>query len=106
MLTNYFKVAFRLIAKHKAYFLINVLSLTLGICACTVIYIVASFEFSFDSFHPVLNIGWNNWKEVYLLKFAPIQMCNESLVGRTGQSSNLFIKDLETIRDFFQLYGT
>lgn len=52
MLANYCKVAFRLVAKHKAYFLINVLSLTLGICACIVIYKIVSYEFSFDSFHP------------------------------------------------------
>lgn len=52
MLTNYFKVAVRLIAKHKAYFLINMSGLALGICACLVIYVVTGYEFSFDTFHP------------------------------------------------------
>jgi ABC-type antimicrobial peptide transport system permease subunit len=39
-------------ARHKVYSLINVLGLALGICACLVIYLVISYEFSFDRFHP------------------------------------------------------
>src|SRR6476659_652901 len=52
MIKNYFKIAFRNIVKNKAYSIINVLGLALGICACIVIYIITSYEFSFDRFHP------------------------------------------------------
>jgi len=52
MFKNYFKNAWRHIMRHKTYSAINVLGLALGICGCLVIYLVASFEFSFDTFHP------------------------------------------------------
>ena len=52
MLKNYFKIAWRNIYRHKIFTAINVLGLALGICACIAIYLVTSFEFSFDKFHP------------------------------------------------------
>jgi putative ABC transport system permease protein len=52
MLKNYFKIAWRNITRHKTYTVINVLGLALGICACLVIYLITSFDFSFDRFHP------------------------------------------------------
>jgi len=52
MFKNYLRNAWRHIMRHKTYSAINVLGLALGICGCLVIYLVASFEFSFDTFHP------------------------------------------------------
>lgn len=52
MFKNYFKTAWRSLLRNKMYSLVNVLGLSLGICACLVIYLVARYEFSFDSFHP------------------------------------------------------
>ncbi len=52
MFSNYLKNAWRRIMRHKTYSAINVMGLALGICGCLVIYLVASFEFSFDTFHP------------------------------------------------------
>ena len=52
MLKNYFKIAWRQISRHKVYTTINVLGLSLGICACIVIFLITSYEFSFDRFHP------------------------------------------------------
>ena len=52
MLKNYFIIAWRNISRHKIYTVINVLGLALGICSCIVIFLVTSFEFSFDKFHP------------------------------------------------------
>jgi ABC-type antimicrobial peptide transport system permease subunit/AraC-like DNA-binding protein len=52
MFRNYFKMAWRNIVRHKLYSFINVMGLALGICGCLVIYLVAGFEFSFDTFHP------------------------------------------------------
>src|SRR5215212_9543179 len=52
MIKNYFKIAWRNIVRNKAYSIINVLGLTLGICACIVIYLITNYEFSFDKFHP------------------------------------------------------
>ncbi|HWH63817.1 MAG TPA: ABC transporter permease, partial [Ginsengibacter sp.] len=52
MFRNYFKIAWRNIYRNKAYSIINILGLALGICACIVIFLITSFEFSFDKFHP------------------------------------------------------
>jgi ABC-type antimicrobial peptide transport system permease subunit/AraC-like DNA-binding protein len=52
MFRNYLKTAWRHIARHKIYTGINVMGLALGICGCLVIYLVANFELSFDTFHP------------------------------------------------------
>jgi len=55
MLRTYLLPAWRSITRNKLYALINVSGLALGICACMIIYIVASYEFSFDDFHPAGN---------------------------------------------------
>jgi putative ABC transport system permease protein len=52
MLINYFKIAWRNIKGHKIYTTINVLGLALGICSCIAIYLIASYELNFDTFHP------------------------------------------------------
>ena len=52
MLTNTIRLAWRIIARNRLYSIINVASLALGICGCIVIWLVASYEFSFDKFHP------------------------------------------------------
>jgi putative ABC transport system permease protein len=52
MFRNYVKIAWRNISRHKTYTVVNVLGLSLGICACIAIYTVTSYELSFDGFHP------------------------------------------------------
>src|SRR5882672_11020713 len=55
MIKNYLKIAWRNIKRNRIYTFINVAGLSLGICACIVIYLISSYEFSFDSFHPGSN---------------------------------------------------
>ena len=49
---NYFKIAWRTISRKKVNTLINVTGLAFGICACLVIYLINSYDLSFDRFHP------------------------------------------------------
>jgi putative ABC transport system permease protein len=51
MLRNYFKIAWRNILHNKLYTAANTLGLSLGICSCIVIYLITSYEMSFDVFH-------------------------------------------------------
>ena len=44
--------ALRRLGRHKLTTGINLLGLTFGILACTVIYLYVAYEFSFDRFHP------------------------------------------------------
>lgn len=52
MFKNHLKLAWRNILHNKTFAAINVLGLSLGICACLVIYLITSHELSFDTFHP------------------------------------------------------
>lgn len=58
MIKNYFKIAWRNIIRHKAYSSINIAGLTVGIAACLLIFVIISFELSFDKFQP-------NYKNIY-----------------------------------------
>ncbi|HEX6427258.1 MAG TPA: ABC transporter permease [Niastella sp.] len=52
MFKNHFKLAWRNMLKQKVFAVIHVAGLSLGIGACLVIYLVTSYELSFDTFHP------------------------------------------------------
>jgi hypothetical protein len=52
MLINYLRIAWRKINGNKWYSIINVLGLTIGICACLIIYLITSYDLSFDKFLP------------------------------------------------------
>lgn len=51
MLKNYFKTAFRSLLRNRAFTIINVLGLVLGISGTIIIYKIISFETSFDLYH-------------------------------------------------------
>ena len=51
MIKNYFKVAFRYLAKHKGYTVINVFGLAVGIACCILVMLFVRSEWSFDRFH-------------------------------------------------------
>lgn len=51
MLENYLKIALRNLWRNKTYALINILGLAIGINACLIIYLIISYELSFDTFH-------------------------------------------------------
>jgi hypothetical protein len=50
MFKNYFKTAWRTLWKHKTFSIINVLGLAIGISASLVIYLIVSYDLSFDKF--------------------------------------------------------
>ncbi len=51
MLRNYFKVALRNIARHKAYTFINVAGLAAGMACCIVIFLYVTCELTYDAYH-------------------------------------------------------
>lgn len=48
MFRNYFKTAFRVFTRNKAFTAINVLGLSIGVSAALIIVLIVQFEFSFD----------------------------------------------------------
>ncbi len=51
MIKNYFKIAVRNLLKHKAYSIINVLGLALGMACCILILLYVQHELSYDRHH-------------------------------------------------------
>lgn len=51
MFKSYFKLAYRNIVRDKAYSILNVAGLAIGIAASLVIYLIIDYHFSFDKFH-------------------------------------------------------
>ncbi|GAB3977866.1 ABC transporter permease [Spirosoma terrae] len=51
MLSNYVTIAWRKLKRHKAYTLINVVSLSLGIACAILIFTLVDYHLSFDTFH-------------------------------------------------------
>ena len=51
MIKNYFKIAWRNLAKNKVFSLINIFGLTVGITVCMMIFLFIMNEFSVDNFH-------------------------------------------------------
>jgi putative ABC transport system permease protein len=52
MFKNYFKTAIRSLAGNKAYSIITITGLAVGIAVCLVIFVFIRYEQSFDNFHP------------------------------------------------------
>jgi len=55
MIRNYFKTAWRNLMRNKSYAAINIVGLSVGIAACTLIFLIIQFETSFDTFHTKKN---------------------------------------------------
>src|SRR5258706_2835729 len=51
MLFNYFKIALRSFLKRKAYSIINICGLAIGLSVCIVIWKYVEFEMSYEKFH-------------------------------------------------------
>ena len=51
MLKNYFRINLRNLKNNKGYTIINILGLATGIAVCLLIFLVISFETSFDNYH-------------------------------------------------------
>lgn len=63
MIKNYFTVAIRNLIRHKGYFLINLLGLTIGLTSCLLITYYIIDELSYDKFHEhgknIYRVGYN-----------------------------------------------
>ncbi|GAB3799019.1 ABC transporter permease [Spirosoma humi] len=51
MFSNYLKIALRTLWKHRTHTLINIVGLSVAFGTCVLLFLTASFELSYDSFH-------------------------------------------------------
>src|SRR6476661_8238339 len=66
MFSNYLKVAFRYLAKHKGYSIINVFGLAVGIACCLLIMLFVKSEWSFDRFHTKSDRIYRAWMQEHI----------------------------------------
>ena len=52
MISNFFKLAFRSIWKHRVFSIINIAGLAIGISAALVIYLIVEHDLGYDKFEP------------------------------------------------------
>ncbi|MEQ9310663.1 MAG: FtsX-like permease family protein [Balneolaceae bacterium] len=100
MLRNYLLVALRNVRKHKFEAFINVLSLSIGISSCIVIFLFISHERSFDSMH-------RNSENIYrLCEKQSVPGMNTQIVplSMPGMGPSL-VSDFPEIRNFTRYYG-
>lgn len=58
MFKNYFKIALRNLVRHKAFSVINIAGLAIGIASALLLFTVIKYELSYDKFQP-------NYKQIY-----------------------------------------
>ncbi|MBK35661.1 MAG: hypothetical protein CME26_09065 [Gemmatimonadetes bacterium] len=66
MLVNYLRVAFRNIFRHKAYSLLNVLGLAVGMASCILILLYVRFELNYERHHESADRIYRVLREVHL----------------------------------------
>jgi ABC-type antimicrobial peptide transport system permease subunit len=65
MIKNYFKTAFRSLARNRNYTIINISGLAVGIAVCLIIFLIIQYHTSFDNFHSKKNRIYRVLTEVH-----------------------------------------
>ena len=92
MIQNYFKIAWRSLVKHKGYTAINIAGLSIGIASCLLIFLVVSYELSYDKFQ-------KNYQRIYRVVTA-----STNKDGSQATNPGIPVPALEALRtDFPQL---
>jgi putative ABC transport system permease protein len=100
MIKNYFKIAWRNIKRQKAYALINIVGLGIGIAACLLILQYVSFELSYENFQA-------NKERIYRVKqdrYDNGKLSTEWAAGAYAVG-NSFKDAIPEIEDYVKLVG-
>ncbi len=102
MLKNYFKIAFRGYLKHKAFTLINIIGLSIGISASLVIYLIIHFDLTFDKAH---KDGDRIYRVVTNFSFSGSPGYNPGVCGPLPGAVKSEVTGLEDIAPVFRLFS-
>jgi putative ABC transport system permease protein len=97
MISNYFKIAWRSIWKHKAYSIINIVGLSIGLTACLIVATVVFDELSYDH-------QWTKRDNIYRILSA-----SKGVKGKTLQSVSIaslgptLKKDFPEVADYCRM---
>ncbi|CAM3791098.1 ABC transporter permease [Mucilaginibacter galii] len=98
MIRNYYKTALRSLLKHKAFTLINISGLAIGISAAMIIYLVVQYDFSFDKFH---QDGDRIYRIVSNFNSKDLLGYNSGVPAPLGESVRAQVTGLEQAAPFF-----
>jgi putative ABC transport system permease protein len=99
MLQSYLVIAWRSLLQQKAFSLINLLGLALGMAASLLILEYARFELSYDQFHPKANQVYR----VGVAWFYPNGELEEKLAGNFGAAGPALGRELPEVEAFARL---
>jgi len=103
MIKNYFKTAWRNLVRNKSYAAINIVGLAIGIAACLLIFVLVSFETSFDNFHP-------NKEKIYRVVSVAHSLEGVSIQGSvplpTAEGLRMDFPELKQVATIFQDAGS
>jgi len=107
MISNYLKIAWRIIIRQKLFSLINILGLAIGMAACLLIVQYVSFELSYDNFHTnavnIYRIKHQNYSQGNLIENMPKTY---SAVGPALKASFPEVQDFTRISKSAALVST
>jgi len=97
MILNYFKIAWRTLWNHKAYSLINIIGLSIGLTACLIVATVVIDELSYDR-------QWSKGDDLYRVLSAGGEVKGEEYqpVAFSGFASSLK-KDFPEVEDYSRI---
>ncbi|MDP9076703.1 MAG: ABC transporter permease [Bacteroidota bacterium] len=98
MFKNYFKTAWRTLWKQKAFSAINVLGLAIGISASLVIYLIVSYDLSFDKFERDNN---RIYRVVSAYDFSGNKVYNTGVAAPTAPAIKTELTGLAAVVPFF-----
>ncbi|VXB31191.1 ABC transporter permease [Maribacter litoralis] len=102
MLRNYFKIAFRNIWKNKAFSVINILGLSIGLSASFVIGAMVFYDLTFDNFH---QDGDRIYRVTTSFEGASGVFHNAGVTVPLAQElKDLKMEEIETVAPFFTIY--
>lgn len=102
MLRNYFKIAFRNIWKNKAFSVINILGLSIGLSASFVIGAMVFYDLTFDNFH---QDGDRIYRVTSSFEGASGVFHNTGVTVPLAQElKDLKMEEIETVAPFFTIY--
>ena len=98
MFTNYLKVAFRNIIKHKGYSFINIAGLAVGMAVCILIILWIQHEVSFNRFH-------ENVDRIHLLVTSqPLETGLHTLYSQVSTVGPLLKDKIPEVEDHVRIY--
>ncbi|MCU0446467.1 MAG: ABC transporter permease [Microscillaceae bacterium] len=101
MLKNYLKIAFRNLWRNKNFTAINIVGLAIGINACLIIYLLVSYELSFDTFQADKD---RIYRVVSNIKIAGKEHKNSGVSGGLAAAVKSDVAGLDAVSPFHLVY--